>query len=83
MEEMNYFGLGGGILGVISVMIGIVIKLNHKRCRSHCCGRDVVVAVDVEETTPVEKTVSRAGSVTAIQIPAVRDGEPVKEPCKT
>jgi hypothetical protein len=78
MDETDYFGLGGGILGVISVMIGIVIKLNHKRCRSHCCGRDVVVAVDVEETTPVEK-----GSVTAIQIPTVRDGEPVTTQCKT
>lgn len=79
----DYFGLGGGIAGVITLVAGIVIKLNHKRCRSHCCGKNVVVAVDVEETTPVEKTVSRAGSVTAIQIPAVRDGEPVTSPCKT
>ena len=66
-----------------SLVIGVLVKLNHKRCRSHCCGRNVVVAVDVEETTPVEKTVSRSGSVTGIQIPAARDDELSKEQCKT
>lgn len=80
---MNYFGLGGGIMGVGAFVIGLVIKLNHKRCRSHCCGRDAVVSVDVEETTPVEKTVSRAGSVTALQIPVVRDDGHGTGQCKT
>lgn len=70
MDSINYVGVGGGIAGMISLVIGILVKLNHKRCRSKCCGRDMIVSVDVEETTP------------NLQIPVVRDDEPVKLPCK-
>jgi len=34
--------LGGAVLGVV----------NHRRIRSNCCGRNVVVSLDVESTTP-------------------------------
>jgi len=34
--------IGGSILAVI----------NHKRIRSNCCGKPLVVSVDVENTTP-------------------------------
>jgi hypothetical protein len=43
----------GGIGASIIVFCGIVYKLlNHKRIKSSCCGRNLVVSVDVEETTP-------------------------------
>lgn len=43
----------GGSIGVaLSTAIWILYKVNHKRCRSRCCGRHVEVSVDVENTTP-------------------------------
>lgn len=68
---MSYFGFGGGIVSVISLVIGIVIKLNHKRCRSNCCGKRMEVAVDVEETTPPN-----------LRIPVVRDVSHETVQCK-
>jgi hypothetical protein len=67
----DYLGMSGGIAGLLSLVIGIVIKLNHKRCRSNCCGKKMEVAVDVEETTP------------NLRIPTVRDDAHVIVPCKT
>lgn len=52
MENGNYLGMGGGVAGILTLVIGILLKLNHKRCRSKCCGRNMEVAVDVENTTP-------------------------------
>ena len=37
---------------VISVAGAVYAGLNHKRVRSHCCGRDIVASLDVEDTTP-------------------------------
>ena len=55
MEE-NYLGMGGGIAGIVALVVAIAVKLNHKRLRSHCCGKDIEVSVDVENTTPIEKS---------------------------
>lgn len=30
----------------------VYIAINHHRVRSNCCGKQMVVSVDVEETTP-------------------------------
>ncbi len=50
--EGEYLGMSGGIAGILTLVIGILVKLNHKRCRSTCCGKNMVLAVDVEQTTP-------------------------------
>ena len=43
----------GGSVGVaLSCIVWILYRVNHKRCRSRCCGRNVEVSVDVENTTP-------------------------------
>ena len=46
----------GSILGIIGIAISIGGSLlaifNHKRLRSHCCGKDIVASIDVENTTP-------------------------------
>ena len=48
-----------GIVSIVSVVIVVareVIKaINHRRLRSNCCGKEAVVSVDVEATTPPKK----------------------------
>ena len=46
----------GSIGATVTVLLGIGYKIfqavNHKRLRSNCCGKDLVLSVDVESTTP-------------------------------
>jgi len=48
--EIGYYA------GLVSIGIHIIEKLfqlfNHKRIRSNCCGKETIMSVDVEETTP-------------------------------
>lgn len=34
------------------VLLGALVKLNHKRLRSNCCNKELEVSIDVEDTTP-------------------------------
>jgi hypothetical protein len=36
-------------LSLATAAYGII---NHKRIRSHCCGKDVIASIDIESTTP-------------------------------
>ena len=49
---MNTGEITGAIAVVISVATAIIGFINHKRIRSKCCGRDMSVSVDIENTTP-------------------------------
>ena len=42
-------GTGGTILGVLLLLYR---TFNHKRCRSKCCGQDLDLSLDIENTTP-------------------------------
>ena len=42
----------GGVGVVVSVATAIIAAVNHKRCKSKCCGRDASVSIDIENTTP-------------------------------
>lgn len=46
----------GSILGIVGIVMSIggtiFAIFNHKRLRSHCCGKDIVASIDVESTTP-------------------------------
>jgi len=46
----------GSILGAVGIAVsvgGAVLAIfNHKRLRSHCCGKELVASIDVENTTP-------------------------------
>lgn len=42
---------------VISVGGTILAVVNHKRIRSNCCGKELQVSLDVENTTPVKEEV--------------------------
>jgi hypothetical protein len=50
----------GNVLGIFAILfsIGGVIytAVNHKRFRLKCCGKDLDVSVDVEDTTPPAQT---------------------------
>lgn len=42
-------GTGGTVLGVLFL---IYRTFNHKRCRSRCCGQNLDLSLDIENTTP-------------------------------
>ena len=49
-------GSWAGIVSLIVVVVREIINaINHKRLRSNCCGKESVVSVDIENTTPPKK----------------------------
>ena len=70
--DMTSFGVGSGTIAIISFVIALLVKLNHKRFKSSCCGKKMEITIDVESTTPprkesiaitVPETFSRKGSL--------------------
>lgn len=47
MENSEIMGMVALIVSVAGTIIGFI---NHKRIRSHCCGKEVVASVDIEST---------------------------------
>lgn len=45
-------GIGAGAVVGLGIAYRIYLAVNHHRVRSNCCGKQMVVSVDVEETTP-------------------------------
>jgi len=41
---------------VISVAGGVLVAVNHKRLRSTCCRREMVMSFDIENTTPPQRS---------------------------
>ena len=37
---------------VIAVGSAIITSINHRRIRSHCCGKELEADIDIENTTP-------------------------------
>ena len=35
-----------------SIVSAVITAINHKRIRSNCCGKEQVVSIDIENTTP-------------------------------
>jgi hypothetical protein len=48
----------GGILATISLVVSvggaILAIINHKRIRSKCCGKNMDMSIDIEDTTPTK-----------------------------
>jgi len=46
------------IISIVAIIVSvggtILAVINHKRCRSHCLGTDLIASIDVENTTPTE-----------------------------
>jgi len=52
---MDEWGAGGIGASIVSVLTIVYVAVNHKRLRSNCCGYPVVVAIDIEPTSPVKE----------------------------
>lgn len=52
MDSYASGGVGAGAVLALGVAYRIYLAINHHRVRSNCCGKQMVVSVDVEETTP-------------------------------
>jgi hypothetical protein len=48
-DATNVIAYCGFLFGVLTT---IFTAINHKRCRSVCCGTKIDVSMDVEDTTP-------------------------------
>jgi hypothetical protein len=59
------------IISIVAIIVSvggtILAVFNHKRCRSHCFGTDLVASIDVESTTPPNNDLK-------IKIPKRQDG---------
>lgn len=53
---MDQNGIIGLVALVISIFGSILGVINHRRIRSHCCGKDLVASIDVESTTNEQTT---------------------------
>jgi len=52
MDVNNIFANAGGTAGIVAVL-GILYKsLNGKRCRSHCCGKEMSMDLKIDEMPP-------------------------------
>ena len=52
MDVNNIFANAGGTAGIVAVL-GILYKsLNGKRCRSHCCGKEMSMDIKIDEIPP-------------------------------
>ena len=52
MDSYASGGIGAGAVVALGILYRVYIAINHHRVRSNCCGKQMVVSVDVEETTP-------------------------------
>jgi hypothetical protein len=51
--DTNTALLGTGTGGTILTILYFIYKTcNHRRLRSKCCGRDLDMSLDIEQTTP-------------------------------
>jgi hypothetical protein len=52
MDNYASGGIGAGAMVALAIAYRVYLAVNHHRVRSNCCGKELVVSVDVEKTTP-------------------------------
>jgi len=55
-NTMSQIGLGGGIISLLSFLWAGVQYLNHRNIRSHCCGVETDIGIDID--TPKKEEVA-------------------------
>jgi hypothetical protein len=45
-------GITGSIIALMGLSYKIYTAINHKRCKSRCCGYDIENSIDIGDTTP-------------------------------
>jgi len=79
-------GITGSIIACMGIAYRIYTAINHKRCKSKCCGYDIENSIDIGDTTPphisvpVERLQSKPIAVSAEQFdnPMVDAGQVAK-----
>jgi hypothetical protein len=51
MDQNGIIGLVALAISIIGSILGVI---NHRRIRSHCCGKDLIASIDVETTDTKE-----------------------------
>ena len=54
MDNYMSGGIGASAVLALGIAYRVYVAINHHRVRSNCCGKEIVVSVDVERTTPTE-----------------------------
>ena len=49
MDNYASGGIGAGAVVVLGILYRVYLAVNHHRVRSNCCGKELVVSVDVDE----------------------------------
>lgn len=52
MDNITSGGIGASAVLALGIAYRVYVAINHHRVRSNCCGKEIVVSVDVERTTP-------------------------------
>jgi len=52
MDSYASGGIGASVVLALGLAYRVYVAVNHHRVRSNCCGKELVVSVDVEKTTP-------------------------------
>ena len=51
--DINSYYIQGGISASLIAALGIVYKaINHKKCKSKCCGFNIENSIDISDTSP-------------------------------
>jgi len=45
---MSQVGMSGGVVGILAIAWHVFKWINHRNIRSHCCGKEVAVGIDVD-----------------------------------
>jgi hypothetical protein len=49
---MSQVGMSGGVVGILAIAWQVFKWINHRNIRSHCCGKEVAVGIDVDTPEP-------------------------------
>jgi hypothetical protein len=52
MDINSLFAQAGGTAGIITAIAVIYKAVNGKRCRSHCCGRNMEMDIKIDNVPP-------------------------------
>ena len=51
--DINSYYIQGGISASLIAILGILYKtINHKKCKSKCCGYNIENSIDISDTSP-------------------------------
>ena len=56
-DAYSQAGITGSIVAAMGLAYKIYTAINHKRCKSKCCGYDIENSIDIGDTTPPHMSV--------------------------